>query len=370
MKLSILQEQLMEKSFLIHSLKFHEGAPSLYFLSNEKNNYYKEGDIVIAEDQSGLLSLAKITSIYLYPESALPADLKDIHYIHKKFDLKKDFSKYITERSFFDLHVLTTEELHRFTGKYILLSLYDLELDFDRIKVQFNPHNTDYLHLIEGFIRELEVLCVEENLERIEGDLELELSEFNTYRKLSNDIKVYAANLIYEGKYTQKNLDACLRLLEEASYGNERSAHTSLGYLYLENEKLKDYTKAFQNFTIASTLGDINATYKLGDLYYHGLGISRNINMAHKLYLQAYQSDYNNLDTFYDIEPSILRRAGDVYFYGFITDIDYNYAFQLYITAYKKVYITSSRIRHREKLLAYLLDKIRQCTAKLDAQIY
>jgi len=66
------------------------------------------------------------------------------------------------------------------------------------------------------------------------------------------------------------------------------NANFNLALLYIKGIGVdKDYTKAINNFQIASQLGNVDATNWLGQIYEKGLGVDLNIEKARLYYIDA-----------------------------------------------------------------------------------
>ncbi len=68
-------------------------------------------------------------------------------------------------------------------------------------------------------------------------------------------------------------------LLELLSYGFHDDYADTLGYIYYYgrvNDGIPQYDKAFQYFMMASIVGNVEATYKLADMYKNGYGVIKN----------------------------------------------------------------------------------------------
>ena len=69
--------------------------------------------------------------------------------------------------------------------------------------------------------------------------------------------------------------------------GND-TAMSNLGYIYMYGRDVQiDYTIAFAFFRLSAEKGNIEATYKLGNLYQSGKGVEKNIELALEYYDKA-----------------------------------------------------------------------------------
>lgn len=355
----------MEKEYLIYSLYFTEKPEVLYYFAKD-NDSYNEKDLVIAEDPNGEMNIASIHSKYSYPISVLPAEIEEIKLIERKFEPKTDFKEFITERNKFMKISSSDLNADSFIYNLNLNDVHDLEFEYHRADAHFSSTEMNYMHQTPYFVRFLEITGHPSAYTQLFETLEISQYDVPYYNSIMASIYTLLANLLEEGKYYQRDLFSALELFEDAARLNHASAYTALGYLYLENNEIKDDVTAFDYFTTAAALGDINGIYKLGDMYRYGLGTTKNLRMAGDLYNRSYNSDYDEHYSFYNIIPSIYIRSGDVFFYGIEEEINFNKAFYLYITAYRELYHSDNRVRNRKNKIKYLEDKISICISKIE----
>lgn len=75
-------------------------------------------------------------------------------------------------------------------------------------------------------------------------------------------------------------------------------AANTLGYIYYYGRCSKgkpDYPQAFYYFSIGHAGGLYESTYKLGDMFFHGLSVAKNTDIAYSLYKTVYDE---NMDRF------------------------------------------------------------------------
>jgi len=114
-------------------------------------------------------------------------------------------------------------------------------------------------------------------------------------------------------------------LTKEHNSGNI-DATNKLGIMYFSGLGIKkDYTKAFDLFTKAHNEGNIESTNFLGYMYDEGLGVKQDYNKAVELYTKAYNSGNNRA----------AYNLGYMYEHGNGVKQDYNKAVELYTKAYK-----------------------------------
>lgn len=112
----------------------------------------------------------------------------------------------------------------------------------------------------------------------------------------------------------------------------EGQAACNLGYIYLYN-RTGEYRpdKAFECFSFAASQDNINATYKLGDLYNQGLYVEKSPLRAFAMYRKAEDliEDYNDTYWTADVYP----RLAEFYAEGKVVDKDLAAAHSYYMSA-------------------------------------
>ncbi len=86
-----------------------------------------------------------------------------------------------------------------------------------------------------------------------------------------------------------KASEQCLLALLENHYSDDYC--NTLGYIYYYgrvNNGIPEYEKALSYFTMAAICGNIEATYKLGDMYKNGYGVKKNKDVASSCYHNLY----------------------------------------------------------------------------------
>ena len=120
----------------------------------------------------------------------------------------------------------------------------------------------------------------------------------------------------------------------KAMFYYERAAETSelkndwalnnLGYCYYYGRVGEvDYKKAYSCFATSAMLGNPNAMYKLGDMYYHGDFVDKDLSASFYWYSLAKQQKPDS-DTDYQafLAASIAMRLGRAYLFGEGTEIN------------------------------------------------
>jgi TPR repeat protein len=109
---------------------------------------------------------------------------------------------------------------------------------------------------------------------------------------------VLLAKIYLEGLGTQKNLSIAAKYLEKAAAGNNTWSQITLGKLYMSGTGVfQDYAAAWKLFTKAAISPDLNlegweAQYLLGVLLEKGLGVTKDLVLAHAWYNIAATNGY------------------------------------------------------------------------------
>ena len=110
---------------------------------------------------------------------------------------------------------------------------------------------------------------------------------------------------------------------EKAVESSEKKNHwalNNLGYCYYYGRAGEaDYKKAYDCFTLSAILGNPNAMYKLGDMYYHGYHVDKDLDASFYWYSFAkeqvqeveFDDDYKGF-----VAASIAMRIGRAYLHG------------------------------------------------------
>lgn len=97
----------------------------------------------------------------------------------------------------------------------------------------------------------------------------------------------YGGNELYDCDWKMAR-DCMLKILKLTGHG---WAANTLGYIYYYgrcNEGKPQYKEALKYFTLASATGNVEAMYKLGDMYFNGYGTEKSREAAYNLYGQIY----------------------------------------------------------------------------------
>ena len=110
----------------------------------------------------------------------------------------------------------------------------------------------------------------------------------------------------------------------ELSGKKDTTAMNNLGYChYYGRAGVVDYEKAYSCFAYAAMMGDANAMYKLGDMYYYGNHVDKDVNASFYWYSLAKRQE-PEADADYQgfLVGSIAFRVGRAYLFGEGTDVD------------------------------------------------
>ncbi|MBN6075139.1 sel1 repeat family protein [Aggregatibacter actinomycetemcomitans] len=103
--------------------------------------------------------------------------------------------------------------------------------------------------------------------------------------------------ILYTGGYgVKKNLEYGINLLEQAAEVSDSQAILILGMLYYNENKIKNFNKAFQWLERSARQGNEEAIFRLALMYEHGEGTQRNRPLAISIYkdLIAQQSYFSD----------------------------------------------------------------------------
>ena len=104
----------------------------------------------------------------------------------------------------------------------------------------------------------------------------------------------------------------------ELSELTDHWALNNLGYCYYYGRSVEiDYKKAYSCFALSATYNNPNAMYKLGDMYYYGHYVKKDLEASCYWYLRA-KAEYPEADYDYQdfLIASIAMRVGRAYLYG------------------------------------------------------
>ncbi|MBP6082040.1 MAG: sel1 repeat family protein [Providencia sp.] len=193
--------------------------------------------------------------------------------------------------------------------------------------------------LILGFLYE-KGLGVEKNVDIAE----------KIYQRLADKNNKEGFNLLAMLKENQGKKNEAIRLYQRAISLGSSAAPYNLGILYKYNS---DYISAKKMFQFAITKNNSsNAMMSLGDLYFDGLGVEQNMELAEKWYIESIQAGnviaitrlgmlygslekYDKAIKYYQLaiekgDPTAMNSMGLLYQHGFGVKLDINKAIELY----------------------------------------
>ncbi len=276
--------------------------------------------------------------LFVGPKLPLTAEsLNDyLKRIKDHFDLERfniDLFNYVWDthnlHKFFDVDDKDYDELdYHFIDIYLILADYsqDLEYRLEETQKQLDIYLKEKgLPLYERTIPDNKMRYIVKNLEydpRKEEKYRKAYVAFldklaQHHDKLGLELKAYA---YYGGneyvKEDYKTSEQCL--LELLNDGFDDNYADTLGYIYYYgrvNKGIPEYDKAFQYFMMASIAGNIEATYKLGDMFKNGYGVVKNEEAARQCYDRLYPIVYKEFCDYpmYSNLADVALRLGSYY---------------------------------------------------------
>lgn len=158
-----------------------------------------------------------------------------------------------------------------------------------------------------------------------------ELSDMNNINGLHYKCYSYYGGNSYV-KEDYKISEECLLKLIDLDYRDNYA--DTLGYIYYYgrvNNGIPQYDKAYEYFTLASASGNVEARYKLGDMYKNGFYVKKNLSVAKTIYESLYNQalyEFHQNPKYSSLADVALRIAG---FYD--NEEDYLICYQLYLQA-------------------------------------
>ncbi len=154
-----------------------------------------------------------------------------------------------------------------------------------------------------------------------------------------------------------------------ASTGDASAANT-LGYIYYygrTNNGVPEYNKAFKYFSIGNLGGSVESKYKLADMFYHGYGVKKNVELAYKTYSELYKKSLESFaEGYYWCEfADVALRLGRCFYEGeYVRNLETAYKYYLQADlairkrmAYNKQYGDTSVFRSIQTGLNEIRDK-------------
>lgn len=89
--------------------------------------------------------------------------------------------------------------------------------------------------------------------------------------------------------YELRDFDLALKYYEMSAELGDKTVYSGLGYIwYYGRTGKKDYAQAFHWFSLAAENGDIQAEYKIADMYKNGYGVEKNYDRYKEIIEQLY----------------------------------------------------------------------------------
>lgn len=165
-----------------------------------------------------------------------------------------------------------------------------------------------------------------------EEQADLVLKYLNTLvAKGDNNALLTLGALYYTGfdSYIQQDYAKAMYYYEKATESSELKNHwalNNLGYChYYGRVGEVNYMKAYNCFSLSAMYGNPNAMYKLGDMYYHGNYVEKDLEASFYWYTFAREQEEEvEIDADYAgyVWASIAMRIGRAYLFGEGTDVD------------------------------------------------
>jgi hypothetical protein len=123
--------------------------------------------------------------------------------------------------------------------------------------------------------------------------------------------------MFYSGLGVQQNYKEAAKWYEKAADGLEPYGLCNLGYCYSYGRDMDvDHAKAYDCFSKSAYLGNANAMYKLGDMFFYGNHVDEDKKAAFYWYNEALNRGRNDNE----VEPNVKYRLGRCYLHGYGTE--------------------------------------------------
>ena len=119
------------------------------------------------------------------------------------------------------------------------------------------------------------------------------MQHYEAAYKMGSGKAAYVLGEIY-GKgnlFTEKNMEKSLEYYEDAKNRGYPPAFTMLGHHYYNNGSHKE---AYPYFKEGHKRGEKHSTFNLGLSYFHGNGVTKDLNKALKYYIRSYELGVHN----------------------------------------------------------------------------
>lgn len=145
-------------------------------------------------------------------------------------------------------------------------------------------------------------------------------------------------SLYYTGRCGEQSYEKAVKYYTIADEHGDRQATENLGYCYYYGRSVPvDYEKAFNYFVKGALDNHLNSLYKIGDMYKNGYYVKKDEKEAFYIYHHCYNQMTDECTRF--IGADICLRMGNVYFYGIGTSKNLELALKYYQEAEQYFYI-------------------------------
>lgn len=145
-------------------------------------------------------------------------------------------------------------------------------------------------------------------------------------------------SLYYTGRCGEQNYEKAIKYYTMADEHGERQATENLGYCYYYGRSVPiDYEKAFHYFVKGALDNHLNSLYKIGDMYRNGYYVKKDEKEAFYIYRHCYEQMTEKCAEL--IGADICVRMGNVYYYGIGTSKNLELALKYYQQAEQYFYV-------------------------------
>lgn len=121
--------------------------------------------------------------------------------------------------------------------------------------------------------------------------------------------------LYYTGRAREQNYDKAAYYYDMADKAGNRQATENMGYIYYYGRTgQKDYEKAFQYFAKGAFDGHLRSLYKVGDFYRNGYYVEKDLKEAFRIYKQC--EDTMTDEAVPLVGADVMMRLGDCFYEG------------------------------------------------------
>lgn len=155
------------------------------------------------------------------------------------------------------------------------------------------------------------------------------------------------------GLGTEKTLETAFKWLEQSAIaGNKYAQHTLANMFCYGEETDKNIEKAFLWYSEAARQGIPYSDYALAQMYYYGNGTAQNNELAQEHYRKALSSFLT-----YDKDDKLLYKIGRMYYSGLGTDVDKEKALKYLLESEKQDNMQAKRIVAQELINGEFIPK-------------